>query len=399
MKSQPRKTHPLGRRGRGAAVAAIVAVLLWACGGGTNVATVGTGGTGSFSVGAITGFGSVIVNGLRYEDTSASVSDDDGPRSKDDLQLGMVVKVEGSVSSSGSASGTATSILFDSELLGPVATDSIDSTNKTLRILGQKVLTHAGTVYAPGLANGFASIQAGDVLEVHGFLLPASNELQATLIERKTNPNKFKISGTLTNLSAASATFQVGTLTISYAGLRGSDVPSNLSDGAPVKVRLVPAQPSAGAAWPATRVRINKDALADKDEAEVEGVITALTNTATFSVGNVPVDARNASFRDGSAGLAVGARVEAKGSLVGGVLVASLVKAEDDGNEVELKGTISGLNTSAKTFVVRGQTVSYGAAVRYENGSQADLADGRSVEVKAQLPSAGTVLIATDIEF
>jgi hypothetical protein len=54
------------------------AALLLACGGGGGgIAGVGTGGTGSFSVGTVTGFGSVFVNGVRYDDDGARLVDDD----------------------------------------------------------------------------------------------------------------------------------------------------------------------------------------------------------------------------------------------------------------------------------------------------------------------------------
>jgi hypothetical protein len=381
----------LFQRYRRPASALLTAVLLWSCGGGTNVATVGTGGTGSFSVGVVTGFGSVIVNGQRFDDSQASVRDADGTRSSSDLQLGMVVKVEGSVSASGSA--TATSIEFDSELLGPAS----NVANGRFTILGQHVVTHAGTVYAPSLPNGFASIANGNVLEVHGFLQPASNELQATLISLKTNPSEYKLSGLVKNLQTGSQTFAIGSLNISYAGAR--DVPSGLSNDTPVKVRLVTTEPPPGQPWPATRVRVNKDALADKDEAEIEGVITALTSTASFSIGNVQVDATNASFKDGSAGVVLGARVEAQGRLVGGVLLAREVKLEDDGDKVELKGSISALNTSAKTFSLRGQTVAYDASTNYKDGTEANLANGRTVEVKARISPSSAQLAATEIKF
>jgi hypothetical protein len=48
--------------------------LLGACGGGGGGATVPQDGT----VGVIAGFGSVIVNGVRYDDSAATVKDDHG---------------------------------------------------------------------------------------------------------------------------------------------------------------------------------------------------------------------------------------------------------------------------------------------------------------------------------
>ena len=59
-------------------LALIGTALLPACGGGTDVAGVSSGGTGSFTSGTITGLGSVIVNGIRYEyDDTVSVTIDE----------------------------------------------------------------------------------------------------------------------------------------------------------------------------------------------------------------------------------------------------------------------------------------------------------------------------------
>jgi hypothetical protein len=49
-----------------------------ACGGDSLVAGVGSGGTGSFASGPISGFASVIVNGIRYDNSQARVIDADG---------------------------------------------------------------------------------------------------------------------------------------------------------------------------------------------------------------------------------------------------------------------------------------------------------------------------------
>ena len=99
------------------------AALLGACGGGGgDTAGVGTGGTGSFSVGTVTGFGSVFVNGIRYEDNGARLVDDDGTvkvLGTDDnpLKVGMVVEVTGSVDDSGTVR-SATQIAYGAEIKG-----------------------------------------------------------------------------------------------------------------------------------------------------------------------------------------------------------------------------------------------------------------------------------------
>ena len=58
-----------------AALGLAAALSLFACGGSGGV---DSGGTGSFASGPISGFGSVIVNGVHFDDAGATVSDDDG---------------------------------------------------------------------------------------------------------------------------------------------------------------------------------------------------------------------------------------------------------------------------------------------------------------------------------
>jgi Domain of unknown function (DUF5666) len=393
-----------------AGLSLLVATALVACGGGgggTGVASIGSGGTGSFSafnVGTITGFGSVFVNGVRFDDSSPSlsVSDEDGKRDRNALRLGMVVRVQGSVDSSGSA--TASSFAFDSELQGPVR--SINAAAKTFNIFGQTVVVGLNTVFDASLPSGFdtlVGLPLGQVMEVHGYLNPSTNTLQATLIERKTNPDRYKLSGTVRNLQSASKTFQIGSETISFNGLSGADIAPGLADGVLVRVRLA-IKPNADGSLQAARLRGNHDIPNDNERTEVEGLISAFaspTSTAQFSIGAVQVDARSASFPNGTAGLAVGTRVEVTGALKAGTLVASVVKIElaERGKEIQLKGAIANFSSSAKTFELRGVTVSYAESPRYNNGGESNLANGTSVEVRGQTASNSSTVNATRITF
>jgi hypothetical protein len=394
------------------------ALVVAACGGGGG-GDPGTGGTGSFSRGAITGFGSIIVNGVRHDDSRASVSDEDDEdnpsRSKDDLKLGMVVTISGSA---GTGTGTATAnvITFGSELKGPVAsingststgttttgtgTTTTATGTQTLVIIGQTVLIGTRTVFDPlTLPGGFADIQTGDILEVHGHLDAAANKLTATRISKEDNADKFKISGRVASLNAGSKTFKIGQEMFSYGGADPDKIRVQLADGINVKLRLATTQSVTGT-WDVTRIKpAARKGLEDKAKAELEGIVADLS-TNTFTVNGIEVDATNAEFPKGKAGLENGARVEVKGSLVGGVLIASRVKVEDDDdedNEIELHGQVASLDTTAKTFDLRGLTVDYSAA-KFENGSASNLADGRSVEVKGA-NAAGGVVKATKIEF
>jgi Domain of unknown function (DUF5666) len=379
----------------GTAIGLVAAIA--ACGGGSNTAGVGSGGTGAFSVtayseGTITGFGSVIVNGSRYDDTTATVRDEDGPRSRSDLKLGMVVAVDGSVDSNNLAS--ASSIRFDSALLGPVSAVSLSS--KIFTIIGQTVQVDDSTVFGPSLAQGFASIAANDVLEVHGFLNAAANTLQATLIERKSGPTKYKISGVIKDLQISTRTLMIGNESFSFANMDMGP----LSNGNVVKLRLLPRTPPGTASWAITAYSLEIRSSMSQERAEVEGLVTQINSPTQFSVSNILVDTSNASFPDGNTTVAIGNRIEAKGKLVNGVLVAQEVKSESKGNkEIELRGTLSGLNTVAKTFVLRGVTVSFNPPVEYDKGTEASLVDGANIEVKGKLIAGTATVKAERIKF
>ncbi len=156
-----------------------VALIVTACGGGgTSGSTTKT----SFASGPITGLGSIYVNGVRYDDSSAKVSseDDDTTHDQSELKLGMVVEVEASGSSSDgtSRSGTASEVRFGSEIVGPVdaATNLVyeaATQSGSFTLLGQTVkFSVAGTAFDTSLPGGHTSITSGTVIEVHGILNP-----------------------------------------------------------------------------------------------------------------------------------------------------------------------------------------------------------------------------------
>jgi Domain of unknown function (DUF5666) len=454
-------THPLGSLARRSALLAtlVAALAITACGGGggasDSAATPTAGGItttppgtvavatagDALSNGSITGFGSVIVNGVRFDDSSARVSDDDDDdnpgRSKDDLRLGMVVTVTGTTGTgtgSVTATGTATAIVFGSELQGPVqsingstASGTVTATatgtttgtatgtttaavgTQTLTILGQTVVAGTRTIYDPtDLPNGFASIRIGNTLEVHGYLDPATNKLMATRIERKTNANSYKITGNVSGLKAASKTFKIGSETISYEGINPNRLNANLADGLTVRVRLSTTQTTTGT-WNATRIKAAHQVMENRNKVEIEGLITAFTSAKQFSVRGVPVDASTASFPKGTATVVLGARVEVTGALVSGTLVATKVKTEsnDDNdennvssrNEIELHGAISSVNAASKTFALRGLTVSYAGTVDFQRGTATNLVNGAQVEVKGVAAATGTTVVAKKIKF
>lgn len=375
---------------------------LSACGGGgDDVAGVGLGGTGAFSVGPITGIGSIIVNGIRYDDSSASISSDDSAFRREDLQLGMVVVVQGSPAVNGLS--TATRIVLGGELQGPVSTVRADG----FVVLGQTVEVTSSTFFGPSLANGLASVTPGVVVEVHGVANPATNSIRATYVERKTSPSEYKIQGIVSAHNATSKTFSIGTLNMSYSATDPDDVRVTPAVGALVRVRLL-AGPANTAVWTVERIRKPEDSFSGfSGEVEFTGNVTAFTSLSSFSVNDIPVNAASAAFPEGTAGITAGALVEVKGNLVDGVLLATRVKPEDDGgvNEFELHGTVSNATPSGSggSFTLTSSggvavAVDWSSGVTFRDGTSADLSNGRRVEVKG-LVTAGNRITATRISF
>lgn len=378
-----------------------LAVLVAACGGGGDqTAGVNTGGTGSsYTGGRVSGFGSVIVNGVRFDDSSASVSDDDGTGlSRSDVKLGMVVGVQaGGLSddlSTGLATGTASAIQLISELKGPVSAKGASS----LVVLGQTVEVTAATVF-DSFASGLASVAVGNELEVYALFDPASNRFVATRIERKTGLTLYKLSGTVSALDATNQRFVLGGQLISYAGLSGTQLTA-LSNGLPVRVKLQTTQQSG--AWVATQVRGATASISNQTVAELEGIVSDFVSLSNFKVNGVGVNASGTTvvFEDGSAAsVANGQRIEVKGTVQAGVLVASRVEIKPAAVEIRLIGNVEAADTANQRFTLKGQTVVYDANTRFDDGTAASLAPSMSLEVRGALSASGTQILASRIKF
>jgi hypothetical protein len=396
----PQPLHDLAHKAGTFGRALLMSLFLVACGGGVESGGTGGNASASYVSGPITGFGSVIVGGVRFDDTNAAVTDAEGDkRSRDDLKLGMTINVRGTpIAANGSSA--ATSIVVGNAIIGPVG--AIDIGAATLSVLGQRVDVLATTVFDERLGGALAALSVGDLVEVYALLDTATQRYRATRIERKAQAPVYELRGVGASLNTDTRTFMVGSERISYAALPDDKVPAGLRNDSIVRVVLREA-PVAGVRV-ALRLRLGVTEPRDFDEVRIEGLISAFTSSTVFSVDGVPVDAAQASFPDGTAGLAKGVRVALRGGVNNGVLSATLVQiksqahVENDG--FELRGLITGLDTTALRFTLRGVSVDYSGPVEYRNGTQADLVlPGVEVEVEGRLSSDGTRLVAKRIEF
>ena len=389
-----------------------VALIVTGCGGG---GTSGSATKTSFASGPITGLGSIYVNGVRYDDSSAKVSSEDDD-SDLTLKPGMFVEVEASGSSSDGSgrSGTASEIRFGSEIVGPVgavADIKFDATNGTgsFTLLGQTVkFSVATTSFDNSLPSGHNSITSGTVIEVHGIFNPADGNYTATRIEAESSATHFKLRGAISDLDVPPDTFKIGTELISYAALKPLSL--TLSNDQVVRVKLDPTK--VDGQWVATKIKSGVRKMSDHDEAEVKGLLAITTvsgnpDTYTYKVGD-------ASFVLGTGvtfptGAIHGAYVEVEGRVVGGVFTASKIELEDESSsgygEFEFKDKIASLakvpnSSDAAKFTVKGMTIRVDATTEFTpTATRANIADTACVEVKAVHITGSNELLATLIKF
>ena len=161
--------------------------LLSACGGVDSGGT-GTGASSTYASGPITGFGSIIVNSVRFDESNASIEDDDGGvRSGNELRLGMRTEIVASAvtTTAGVSSATAMSIRLQREIVGPL--ESRDLVNARLVVLGQTVSVVATTAFDAAITGGLASLVAGDVLDVYASFDAAAGRYVASRIDRRSS--------------------------------------------------------------------------------------------------------------------------------------------------------------------------------------------------------------------
>ncbi len=376
----------------GPIAALAVALTVVGCGGGGGSSSGTVTPSSSVFSGPITGFGSVIVNGVRFDTVGATTVDDDGNAVRlDDLRMGMMVTVGGDADDATSR-GTATRLSLNHGTTGAIT--AIDTSAGTLVLLGQTVTTNASTIYE-GVA-ALADLLVGDPIEVYG-VLQSDNTLLATLIEKKSALSGVRLVGRMSTLDTTAKTFVVGNLTVNYAT---ATVTGTLGEGKRVKVKAS-SGPVAGVLT-ATSVKVNEGAangepVAANTYLKLKGIADAAPVNGLLTVSGTPVDVSAATFEGGST-IVAGQVIKVKGIWDGSVLKATKVQVgAEDNDRNELYGAVSSLTTSGPTttIVVHDVTVDVTHAV-FTHGSLGQLAVGSYVEIKGHVVDG--VLVATKVE-
>lgn len=340
---------------------AATVILLASCGGGGG----GVAGTGQTSSGSISGFGSVFVNGVEHDINAASCDVDGEDRSGDcqaNLSIGMVVTLTGRVDG---ATGVAESLVFDSDIEGPVSnlvTDA-DGLTKRFDVFDKKVLVDSSsTVFDDSPAGfSFATLADGNVVEVSGFFNSTDNVLEASFIERKAaavqlGTTEVELKGTVTGAVGGAGfgeNFMLGAVTVNIGtdstATDLSDMPGNVvNNGDFVEVKGVL---NALGQIDATKVEPEREGIgAVDDNVSLEGLVSGFGgNLSSFQVSGQTVDASSATFQPAALQLEDGLKIEVEGTInSNGVLVATRVEAR--GNDIKVDAKVGGIGVNELTL-------------------------------------------------
>ncbi|MCX6349164.1 MAG: DUF5666 domain-containing protein [Candidatus Aureabacteria bacterium] len=325
----------------GAPLLASATFSLSTCGGigGSELSGGGTGGTG-ISTGSISGFGSVLMNGVHYRTDDevspgfrtkkiAKAQDRSGTRDRDLFRVGMVVTVRHSP-----GDNNAAEIDYAPNLVGPIASkDSVP--DLSIQVLGHPVLLDNAAL--------FASLAQGSIVEVSGFV-DDSGRIRATFVDAMhLTPmagETFEIKGFISGPRPSDGTFEIGplpdgsgiTVTVSYPPGAVRELPLGPASGMYVQVLTRDTQPGSG--------RIRADAVTpfvprtvfpEGATVDLDGLVTRIDtpsgNILSFELEGKAVQTDGATVFLGGTGtdLQPNARVQVQGMETGGVLSATKI--------------------------------------------------------------------------
>lgn len=361
----------------------LMLAALAACGGGSGSNNGGGGGvvpppsngivrTGK-SIGVITNFGSVVVNGIHYETDDATITVDGQPATQADLRVGQVVSIEAELED-GETTGTASSVSFDDNVEGPIS--SVDSAAGVLVVLGQTVRTGAATSFDDSIQpRSLDGLSVGDFVEVSG-LVRSDGSIDATRIELKAAGGEMEVRGVVAALDTANLRFSLNALVVDYSGAQLDDFPGGqIEDGQAVEAKGTTLDGSG--ALVATRVEF-KGSIAGgnaDDFGEIEGFISRFASAQDFDVSGLCVTTGAATTFEGgtAADLGLDVKVEVEGLFDDdGCLAARKVDIRL-GTAVRVTALIDSIDLAGESLVVLGIAVDIDAITRMEDQSDADV--------------------------
>ncbi|MDX1757829.1 MAG: DUF5666 domain-containing protein [Marinobacter sp.] len=338
-----------------------LAGTLAACGGGGSGSSDSSEASSGSSVGPLSGFGSVYVNGIRFH-TDGSVNSDDGVERETQLEKGMILKVRGSWD--GSGEGDAQRVDYDDTIRGPLTSATWDDVEKTgtLMVAGQTVHLDGQTVFkglSPVEINGVATDTYR--VRVSGWQLN-DGSFRASFVGVKAisgdfnDNNEVEIEGIVEDLDAGAQTFTINGFPVDYTSAVFDDdmTRDDLRQGLAVEVE----GGLEGGVLIAWEIDEEGELFDEDDDLEIVGVVYDFdAANQTFLINGIQVQVNSGTeFDDGlsESSLGNGLLLKVEGDYRNGVLVAEEIEPRD--GDAELDGIIES-KSGSETLIVSGVRV------------------------------------------
>ncbi|MFL1484831.1 DUF5666 domain-containing protein [Marinobacter sp. LN3S78] len=391
---------------------------LAACGGGGGSGSGSGSGDDSASasgtsVGPVSGFGSVYVNGTYFntDDLGGSITSDDGLTLENELEKGMILLVKADWDDDRNE-GRARSVEYDDTLRGALTAFSWDDVENTgsLTVAGQTVVLDGRTVIRSGADLATVSGAPGNYRVRVSAWRQGDGSFRASFVgirpigDRFTDDDELEteVEGVIADLDRDTRTFTINGLQVDYGlaefddDLDGAD---DLRNGLIVEVE---GYLSEGVLM-AREIEGDDDGFEDDDDVEVSGAIAGDYDASArrFTLNGVTVQVTgDTEFDDGlrESQLADGLFVKVEGKYRGGLLEAEEIEPRD--GDAELEGVIDSVNLAEDRMQVSGVTVAITANSLIKDDDDDDarrrtqdlesLVQGQYVEIEGRQQSDGS---------
>ncbi|MBL6734651.1 MAG: hypothetical protein ISP86_02060 [Shewanellaceae bacterium] len=272
--------------------------------------------------GLITGFGSVVIDGVRYQTNGAAMMDDDDSTvSENTLSVGMRVDIESKFKEGTDGkedTGFISKLTVSDQACGKIV--STDVSEEKIYVYGETITYNSDTVFSGFDTENLELELIKDVpIAVSGYR-DATGLLTATNIRKKdlsyANANESKIQGVIASLNNGDKTFSIegikdeNGVNIVFNYTTYTTPPTDLANGKVVHVT-----------FDSSDQTVSKIKLAKSETRELgkdkKMVIRGVANVANMKIGKVPYQlADDVVYKFGSSGDLDGKMVVAKGTII-----------------------------------------------------------------------------------
>jgi hypothetical protein len=366
--------------------------------GSASRETAGIEGTGDrVASGAVTAFGSIWVNGIRFDTDNAEILMDDETAAEEDLQPGMVVDVQGEII--GDSSGRAERVHYAPLLRGPIAeVISLAANRKQVSVLGQLVLVAEDAVFS-GLS--FADLRAGLLVDLSG--LRTADYIFATRIVVVDAELPALIQGTVTQLDIQQQRLALGDLWVDFSAAEFVGV-SAARLALDQQLRITGPAPGDDGVLHAAHITMKSlTPSASRGIHALEGLVENLDGERFYLQGTLVISTNAQWQRGNPEDLAEGARLSLTGTMIDGALHASRITLLPSSTS-RLRGQLEFIDPSTGAVQVLGNRFVGDALTAYRDSSNLenrffaldDLRLGDFIEIHGS--SLGDTWVATRIE-